>query len=95
MSYIEGIAALKNRREQALELLAKYMRQRGESFEAYYDFILKYLDAVPRVEPAAIDTVLEMVGHSGLAGAKIFDNGIIDRLAQAGWIDQVYKGGRR
>jgi len=95
MSYIEGIAALKTRKQQALELLAKYMKQRGESFESYYEFILKYLDPVPRVEPAAIDTVLEMVGHSGPVGTRIFDNGVIDRLAQERWIDRLYKGERR
>jgi NitT/TauT family transport system substrate-binding protein len=61
-SYIEGIAALKTRKAQALKVLEKYMGQRGGSAEQHYEFVTKYLDSVPRVDPPAIDTVLEMVG---------------------------------
>ncbi len=60
----------------------------------HYDFVIKYLDSVPRVDPAAVDTALEMVGSTGAAKAKIFDNSIIDRLVQDGVIDRLYKGGK-
>ncbi len=94
-SYIEGIAALRNRKQQALQVLAKYMGQRGGVPEMHYDFVVKYLDAVPRVEPAAIDTILEMVGHSGPAPAKLFDNAIIDQLRAEGFIEKLYPAGSR
>jgi hypothetical protein len=47
---------------------------------------------VPRVDPAAVDTVLEMVGSKGAVKTKLFDNSIIDRLGQEGFIDKLYKG---
>ena len=91
-AYIEGIAALKTRKPQALKLLEKYMGQRGGSAETHYDFVMKYLDSTPRVDPAAVDTVLEMVGAKGAAKGALFDNSIVDRLARDGFIDRLYKG---
>jgi ABC-type nitrate/sulfonate/bicarbonate transport system substrate-binding protein len=93
-SYIEGIAALKTRKPAALKLLEKYMGQRGGSAEQHYDFVSKYLDAVPRVDPAAVETVLEMVGQKGPPKAQLYDNAIVDRLVQEGFIDRLYKGGK-
>jgi NitT/TauT family transport system substrate-binding protein len=93
-AYIEGIAALKTKKPQALKLLEKYMGQRGGSAEMHYEFVTKYLDSVPRVDPAAVDTVLEMVGQSGPVKVKIFDNSIVDRFVQQGMIDRLYKGGK-
>ncbi len=93
-AYIEGIAALKTKKPQALKLLERYMGQRGGSAEMHYEFVTKYLDAVPRVDPAAVDTVLEMVGQSGPGKTKLFDNSIVDRLVQQGLIDKLYKGGK-
>jgi ABC-type nitrate/sulfonate/bicarbonate transport system substrate-binding protein len=93
-AYIEGIAALKTRKAPALKLLEKYMGQRGGSSEQHYEFVSKYLDEVPRVDPAAVDTVLEMVGSKGAVKTKLFDNSIIDRLAQEGFVDRLYKGAR-
>jgi ABC-type nitrate/sulfonate/bicarbonate transport system substrate-binding protein len=92
--YIEGIAALKTRKPQALRVLEKYMGQRGGTAEMHYEFVTKYLDSIPRVDPAAVDTVLEMVGSTGAAKAKLFDNSIVDRLVQDGVIDKLYKGGK-
>lgn len=92
--YIEGIAALKTRKPQALRVLEKYMGQRGGTAEMHYEFVTKYLDSIPRVDPAAVDTVLEMVGAAGATKAKLFDNSIVDRLVQDGVIDQLYKGGK-
>jgi ABC-type nitrate/sulfonate/bicarbonate transport system substrate-binding protein len=91
-AYIEGIAALKTRKPQALKLLEKYMGQRGGSAETHYDFVIKYLDSTPRVDPAAVDTVLDMVGAKGAAKGALFDNSIVDRLARDGFIDRLYKG---
>ena len=91
MAYVEGIAALKTRKPQALDVLGKYMGRRGGTAEMHYEFVTKYLDTVPRVEPAAIDTILEMVGHSGPPRTKLFDNSIIDKLVKEGFIDKLYK----
>jgi NitT/TauT family transport system substrate-binding protein len=93
-AYIEGIAALKTGKPHALKLLAKYMGQRGGTPEMHYEFVTKYLDSIPRVDPAAVDTVLEMVGSPGATRTKLFDNGIVDRLVQQGFIDKLYKGGK-
>ena len=93
-AYIEGIAALKTKKPQALKMLEKYMGPRGGGAELHYEFVTKYLDNVPRVDPAAVDTVLEMVGQSGPSKIKIFDNSIVDRLVQQGLIDKLYKGGK-
>ena len=93
-AYIEGIAALKQRKQQASNVLAKYMGQRGGSADVHYEFVMKYLEAVPRVEPAAIDTVLEMVGSKDAAKAKLYDNSVVDRLVQEGLIDRLYKGAK-
>ena len=57
----------------------------------HYEFVLKYLDAVPRVEPAGVETILRMLGHSGAVDAKIFDNAIVDKLVQEGFIDKLYR----
>jgi ABC-type nitrate/sulfonate/bicarbonate transport system substrate-binding protein len=92
--YIEGIAALKTKKPQALRILEKYMGQRGGTAEMHYEFVTKYLDSVPRVDPAAVDTVLEMVGSAGAAKAKLYDNSIVDRFVQQGLIDRLYKGGK-
>jgi ABC-type nitrate/sulfonate/bicarbonate transport system substrate-binding protein len=94
-AYIEGIAALRNRKAQALQVLGKYMGQRGGAPEMHYDFVVKYLDRVPRVEPAAIDTILEMVGHSGPVPAKLYDNAVIDKLRAEGFIEKLYPAGSR
>jgi len=93
-AYIEGIAALKTRKPQALKMLEKYMGPRGGGPELQYEFVTKYLDNVPRVDPAAVDTVLEMVGQSGPSKTKLFDNSIVDRLVQQGFIEKLYKGGK-
>ena len=94
-AYIEGIAALRTRKPQALAMLGKYMGQRGGAPEMHYDFVVKYLDPVPRVEPAAVDTILEMVGHSGPVHAKLYDNAIIDKLKAEGFFDKLYPTGSR
>ena len=91
-AYIEGISILKLRRQQAYNVLAKYMGQRGGSADVHYEFVMKYLEAVPRVEPAAVDTVLEMVGSKEAAKTKLYDNSVVDRLVQEGLVDRLYKG---
>ncbi|HEY1373598.1 MAG TPA: ABC transporter substrate-binding protein [Candidatus Binatia bacterium] len=92
-AYVEGIAALRTRKQQALQMLAKYMGPRGGAPEMHYEFVVKYLDTVPRVDPAAIDTILEMVGHTGPVHAKLYDNAIIDKLKAEGFFDKLQQAG--
>jgi NitT/TauT family transport system substrate-binding protein len=94
-AYIEGIAALGTRKQQALQMLGKYMGQRGGAPEMHYEFVVKYLDRIPRVDPAAVDTILEMVGHTGPVPAKLYDNAIIDKLKGEGFFDKLYSAGSR
>jgi hypothetical protein len=35
-----------------------------------------------------------MVGQKGPAKVQLFDNSIVDRLVQQGFIDKLYKGGK-
>jgi ABC-type nitrate/sulfonate/bicarbonate transport system substrate-binding protein len=92
-AYIEGIAALRTRKQQALQMLGRYMGARGGAPEMHYDFVIKYLDRVPRVDPAAVDTILEMVGHSGPVQTKLYDNAIIDKLKAEGFFDKLQQAG--
>ena len=94
-AYIEGIAALRARKQLALQMLGRYMGQRGGAPEMHYEFVVKYLDAVPRVDPAAVDTVLEMVGQTGPVQAKLYDNTIIDKLKAEGFFDKLQQAGDR
>jgi len=94
-AYIEGIAALRTRKQQALQMLGRYMGPRGGAPEMHYEFVMKYLDRIPRVDPAAVDTILEMVGHSGPVQAKLYDNTIIDKLKGEGFFDKLYPPGSR
>lgn len=89
--YVEGIAALRADKPKAMQVLAKYMRERGGSVEEHYQYVIRYLNPVPRVEPAAVETVLRMVGQAGATGLKIYDNSIMDRLVQEGYKEGVKK----
>ena len=55
---------------------------------------MRYLDSVPRIDPAAVDTVLEMVGAKGAPRDRLYDNTIIDRLIHEGFTDKLYKGAK-
>jgi NitT/TauT family transport system substrate-binding protein len=90
MAYTEGVARLRTQKQQTLNVLGKYMRQRNGSPESHYEYVLKYFDPVPRIDPAAVETILTMVGHSGPTTAKIFDNSIIDKLVQEGFTNKLY-----
>ena len=58
-AYTEGVAALTTNRTKAFQVIAQYMRLRPETagqqdVTEHYDYAVKYLDRVPRVEPAVI-----------------------------------------
>ena len=89
--YVEGIAALRTDKPKALKVLEKYMRERGGLVEEHYQYVIRYLNPVPRVEPAAVETVLKMIGETGAPGLRIYDNSIMDRLLQEGLMERPNK----
>jgi ABC-type nitrate/sulfonate/bicarbonate transport system substrate-binding protein len=90
-AYIEGVAAIRTKKEQTFKVLAKYMRAPSEMLDESYGYAVRYLDRVPKVDPAAIKTVLGWEGKSEMPVRDFFDNSIIDRLARDGFIDRLYK----
>jgi NitT/TauT family transport system substrate-binding protein len=92
-AYIEGMAVLKTNKEESLKALAKYMRRPPSTLTEPYEYAVKYLDPVPIVEPATIQTVLNWEGKGDVPVGGFFDNTIIERLIKEGFIDRLYKEG--
>lgn len=89
--YAEGIAALRTDKPKTMEVLAKYMRERGGTAEEHYQWVLRYMNPVPRVEPAAVETVLKMIGQPAAPGTRIYDNSIMDRVVREGLLERTGK----
>jgi NitT/TauT family transport system substrate-binding protein len=90
-AYIEGVAALKTRREMAYKVLAKYLLGSGDSLDEAYEYAVKYLDPEARVEPAVIQTVLKWEGKGELPTKDFFDNAIVDRIIKEGFVEKLYR----
>ena len=90
-AYIEGVAALRNRKDLAYKVLAKYLLGGGDALEEAYEYAVKYLDRQARVEPAVIQTVLNWEGKGELPVNDFFDNTIIDRIIKEGFIEKLYR----
>jgi NitT/TauT family transport system substrate-binding protein len=93
-AYIEGMAVLKTKKEESMKALAKYMRREPSTVTEPYEYAVKYLDSIPIVEPAVIQTVLNWEGKGNVSVNGFFDNTIIERLTKEGFIDTLYKGGK-
>jgi ABC-type nitrate/sulfonate/bicarbonate transport system substrate-binding protein len=91
-AYIEGIAVLKTNKNESMKALAKYMRREPGTVTEPYQYAVKYLDSVPIVEPAVIQTVLNWEGKGNVPVSGFFDNTVIERLSKEGFIDRLYKG---
>jgi ABC-type nitrate/sulfonate/bicarbonate transport system substrate-binding protein len=90
-AYIEGVAALKTRKELAYKVLAKYLLGGGDSLDEAYEYAVKYLDRQARVEPAVIQTVLNWESKGDTSVNEFFDNSIIDRIIKEGFVERLYK----
>jgi ABC-type nitrate/sulfonate/bicarbonate transport system substrate-binding protein len=90
-AYLEGVAALRNRKELAYKILGKYLLGGGESLDEAYEYAVKYLDRQARVEPAVIQTVLNWENKGDTPVNDFFDNSIIDRIIKEGFVDRLYK----
>jgi NitT/TauT family transport system substrate-binding protein len=93
-AYIEGMAVLKTKKDESMRALAKYMRRDASAVTEPYEYAVKYLDSIPIVEPAVIQTVLNWEGKGSVPVTHFFDNTIIERLTKEGFIDRLYKGGK-
>lgn len=90
-AYVEGVAALRTRKDLAYKVLAKYLLGAGDSLDEAYEYAVKYLDRNARVEPAVIQTVLNWEGKGELPVNDFFDNMVIDRIIKEGFVEKLYK----
>ena len=91
-AYIEGVAALRDQKQTALKVVARYTRlKEAKPVEEIYSDAVKYVDPVPRIEPEALSATLEFMGKKGLPIETFADNSIVDRLVRAGFVEQMYK----
>src|SRR5262245_1411649 len=90
-AYLEGVAALKTKKDLAYKVLAKYLLGAGDSLDEAYEYAVKYLDRQARVEPAVIQTVLNWENKGDTPVGDFFDNAAIDRIIKEGFIDKLYK----
>jgi hypothetical protein len=90
-AYIEGVAALRTRKEFAYKVLGKYLLGGGESLDEAYEYAVKYLDREAKVDPAVIQTVLNWENKSEASVNDFFDNSIIDRIIKEGFVERLYK----
>ena len=91
-AYTEGVAAIHFQKERANKAIAKYARLRDQKKidEIYQDSII-YLEKTPRVEPEAINSILEFMGKSGVPLETFADNSMVDKMVREGFIDKLYK----
>ena len=90
-AYIEGVAALRNRKELAYKVLGKYLLGGGESLDEAYQYAVKYLDREAKVDPAVIQTVLNWENKGETSVNEFFDNSAIDRIIKEGFVERLYK----
>jgi hypothetical protein len=50
-----------------------------------------YLEKTPRVEPEALDSILEFMGKKGVPLDTFADNSMVDKMVREGFIDKLYK----
>ena len=91
-AYTEGVAAIHYQKAAAHRAIAKYARLRDEKKieEIYQDSIL-YLEKIPRVEPEAINSILDFMGKKGVPVETFADNTLVDKMVREGFIHKLYK----
>ena len=91
-AYTEGVAAIHFQKERAYKAIAKYARLRDQKkIEEIYQDSIMYLEKTPRVEPEALDSILEFMGKKGVPLDTFADNSIVDKMVREGFIDRLYK----
>jgi hypothetical protein len=66
------------------------LRDQKKIEEIYQDSIV-YLEKTPRVEPEAIDSILEFIGKKGVPLETFADNSMVDKMVREGFIEKLYK----
>jgi len=91
-AYTEGVAAIHYQKEKAYKAIAKYARLRDQKKidEIYQDSIL-YLEKTPRVEPEAINSILDFMGKKGVPVETFADNTLVDKMVREGFIEKLYR----
>jgi len=94
-AYTEGVAAIHYQKEKAYRAIAKYARLRDQKKvdEIYQDSIV-YLEKTPRVEPEAINSILDFMGKKGVPLEMFADNTLVDKMVREGFIEKLYKSSR-
>ncbi len=91
-AYTEGVAAIHFQKDRAYKAIAKYARLRDEKkIEEIYQDSIMYLEKTPRVEPEALDSILEFMGKKGAPLDTFADNSMVDKMVREGFIDRLYK----
>jgi NitT/TauT family transport system substrate-binding protein len=90
-AYIEGVAALRTRKEFAYKVIGKYMLGAGDSLDEAYEYAVKYLDRHARIDPAVIQTVLNWENKTDTSVNEFFDNSAVDRIIKEGFVERLYK----
>jgi NitT/TauT family transport system substrate-binding protein len=90
-AYIEGVAALKTKKELAYKVLGKYLLGASDSLDEAYEYSVKYLDRQAKIEPAVIQTVLNWENKGDTPVNEFFDNSAIDRIIKEGFVERLYK----
>lgn len=90
-AYIEGVAALRSKKELAYKVLGKYMLGAAESLDEAYEYAVKYLDRSAKIDPAVIQTVLNWENKGEGSTNEFFDNSIVDRIIKEGFVERLYR----
>ena len=91
-AYTEGVAAMHYQKEKAYGAIAKYARLRDQKkIEEIYQDSIVYLEKTPRVEPEAINSILDFMGKKGVPLETFADNSLVDKMTREGFIDRLYK----
>jgi NitT/TauT family transport system substrate-binding protein len=90
-AYIEGVAALKSRKDFAYKVLSQYMLGASDSLNEAYEYAVKYLDPEAKVDPAVIQTVLNWENKGDASVNEFFDNSAVERIIKEGFVERLYK----
>ena len=89
--YLEGVAAVGQQKERALQVIHKYTRLQDPKLlqELYVDGV-KFLERVPRMDAEALNPIVAFMGKKPIPVESIADNSIVNRLERDGFIDKLY-----
>ncbi|MGH7872673.1 MAG: ABC transporter substrate-binding protein [Candidatus Binatia bacterium] len=90
-AYLEGVAAVGQQKERALQVIQKYTRlQDPKLIQELYTDGVKFLEKVPRLDAEALAPIVEFMGKKPVPVETIADNSIVNRLERDGFIDKLY-----